>query len=154
MEQSFRGYMPSLPTINKIMLLYWSNLHVCLIYIHVNQRWKVNITLSRMCPIGNEVRAFKCIGMVLFRAVTSGALKPCVSVENFQPYACTPWSCLPCTIAAAIAADCPEGFVDHAGTCYFFSHGLESWTGAFVRCFIIPVFSLFSSSSRIEHLTV
>jgi hypothetical protein len=30
-------------------------------------------------------------------------------------------------------ADCPRGFEMNAETCYYFSHGEETWIGAYVR---------------------
>ncbi|XP_052783272.1 perlucin-like protein [Mya arenaria] len=34
-------------------------------------------------------------------------------------------------------ADCPDGFEVHQGACYFFSHGEETWTGAYDSCVIL-----------------
>ncbi|XP_052782378.1 perlucin-like [Mya arenaria] len=33
--------------------------------------------------------------------------------------------------------DCPDGFEVHQGACYFFSHGVETWTGAYASCEIL-----------------
>ncbi|XP_053375839.1 perlucin-like [Mercenaria mercenaria] len=38
-----------------------------------------------------------------------------------------------CAIESTIAA-CPHGFEINDGTCYFFSHGEETWFGAYESC--------------------
>ncbi|XP_060599457.1 perlucin-like [Ruditapes philippinarum] len=37
-------------------------------------------------------------------------------------------------VQGVIGTDCPDGFEGHHGTCYFFSHGEETWTGAYESC--------------------
>ncbi|XP_053375840.1 perlucin-like [Mercenaria mercenaria] len=38
------------------------------------------------------------------------------------------------TVQGTIGTDCPDGFESHHGTCYFFSHGEETWIGAYEAC--------------------